>query len=84
MAPDRPQPSLAACGAGSWRQPERRVPIGDQDKRVGGDPVVPAEYAFDEAEYATGITAGEQGSTIANQVTITAKNAAISRKNSTM
>src|SRR5215469_6875498 len=51
---------LAARGAGSRRQPERRVPVGDQDERVGGDPVVPAEYAFDEAEYVTGITAGEQ------------------------
>src|SRR5450755_688922 len=42
------------------RQPERRVPIGDQYERVGGDPVVPAEHTFDEAKYATRVTAGEQ------------------------
>jgi hypothetical protein len=61
MAPDRPQPSLAAyCGAESWRQPEWRVLIGDQGERVADDAVVSAEDALDEAEHAAPIAAGEQ------------------------
>src|ERR1700722_20689292 len=45
---------------GSWCQPEGRVPIRDQGERVGDDAVVPAENAFDEAEYAARVEAGEQ------------------------
>jgi hypothetical protein len=45
MVPDRRQPGLAARGAGSWRQPERRVLIRDQGERAGDDAVVPAENA---------------------------------------
>ena len=59
MAPDRGRPGLAACGARSWRQPERRVPVRDQGERVADDAVVPAENAFDEAEHAARIAASE-------------------------
>ena len=54
-AATRAADTLPPCGAGLGHQPERRVPVGDQDERVGGDPVVPPEYAFDEAEYAIGV-----------------------------
>jgi hypothetical protein len=48
---------------------------------VAGDAVVPAENAFDEAEHAARIAPVNK---TANQAAITTKNAAMSRKNSTM
>ena len=44
----------------SRAQPKRRVLVGDQDKRVGKDPVVPADDALHEIEQPSGIVLGEQ------------------------
>src|SRR5207302_10829154 len=56
--PLRPPTGAAPCR--SRREPERWIPIGDQEEGVGNDAVVPADHALDELEKSPGIPAGEQ------------------------
>jgi hypothetical protein len=41
-------------------QPKRRVLVGDQDERVGNDPVVPADDALHEIKHSPRVVPGEQ------------------------
>jgi hypothetical protein len=43
-------------------QPKRRVLVGDQDERVGDDPVVPANDALHKIKHPFRIKPGEQDS----------------------
>src|SRR5215471_5523849 len=50
------------CEPGSFLggEPEWGVAVGDQGEGVGGYPDVPADDAFNEAEHAAGVAAGDQ------------------------
>jgi len=41
-------------------QPEWRVPIGDEQERVAGDPIAPAEDAHDKVEQTPGVGSREE------------------------